>query len=223
MASTLPPACLFDMDGTLIDSHQLILDAWKNAHQAVCPELKLDERKLQSLFGRPSREVIKGMEIPKSLQDAYLNEFRSYMQQHREEILLKQGAEKILKHLHERKVRMAVVTGARTSSARYLLKKLEIIDYFDAIIGADATKKGKPHPEPIFTALRQLGIEHIMPCIPFVGDSINDVLAARAAGITPIYLCHDTLHELHSEINKNEGYIIHNFDELIPLIEKLCH
>ncbi len=223
MATRLPPACLFDMDGTLIDSYQLILDAWKHAHHVVCPNLEFDEPKLISLFGRPSMEVIKGVGIPEELQEAYLKEFRSYMQQHLDEVPLKKGVEKILKFLHERRVRMAVVTGARTSSAKYLLTRLGIIEYFDSIIGADATKKGKPHPEPIYTALKQLRINEILKCITFVGDSINDVIAAHSAGITPIYLCHSSDHSLHSKVNTCNGHVIHELNELIPLLESMCN
>ncbi len=222
MKNTLPPVCLFDMDGTLVDSSQLILCAWRHAHQKICPHLDLDEKTLVSLFGRPSKEVIKGIGIPERFQANYLREFRSYMLAHRDRIRLMPGVEKVLKYLDENNVRMAIITGARTGSAKYILNNLGIIQYFKAIVGGDATSKGKPHPDPIIKALTQLGINERRRCIPFIGDSINDVMAAHAAEITPIYLCHENAHTLHQKIKNYNGLIIHHITEVIPLLKHSC-
>ncbi|MDR1889915.1 MAG: phosphoglycolate phosphatase [Zoogloeaceae bacterium] len=75
---------------------------------------------------------------------------------------------------------LAVVTNKPVAFTEPLLQKTGLADYFQVVVGGDSTPFKKPHPEPIVYACRQLG------CAPennlHIGDSVNDALAAQAAG-----------------------------------------
>jgi phosphoglycolate phosphatase len=75
---------------------------------------------------------------------------------------------------------LAVVTNKTVDFAEPLLDKAGMTGYFQALVGGDSTPFKKPHPEPIFHACRQLGIAPATNL--HIGDSVNDALAARAAG-----------------------------------------
>ena len=77
-------------------------------------------------------------------------------------------------------VKMGVVTNKPAIFTEVLLERMGIADFFDVVVSGDTTEFKKPHPEPLRYACHWLGVapEHNL----HIGDSENDLLAARAAG-----------------------------------------
>lgn len=90
------------------------------------------------------------------------------------------GVVDTLQALSERGARLAVVTNKRITLTRKLLAALDLTGRFDVIVGGDTTAKPKPDAGPIHFACRQIGLA--TADILFVGDSLTDVNASRAAG-----------------------------------------
>jgi phosphoglycolate phosphatase len=91
------------------------------------------------------------------------------------------GAVKTLQRLKAAGLRSAVVTNKLHRFAVELFDRLQLSDSIDLIVGGDTCERRKPDPQPLLHACTTLGLapsETLM-----VGDSINDVLAARAAAI----------------------------------------
>jgi phosphoglycolate phosphatase len=76
--------------------------------------------------------------------------------------------------------RMAVVTNKPGDFTEALLVRTGLAGYFDLVVAGDTTAYKKPHPEPLLHACRRFGVRP--ECNLHIGDSENDVLAARAAG-----------------------------------------
>ena len=91
-----------------------------------------------------------------------------------------------LRTLSERNARLAVVTNKRIELTRKLLDALELTRWFDVIVGGDTAANPKPAPDPILFACDRIGLspEDIL----FVGDSLTDVNASRAAGCAVVCL-----------------------------------
>lgn len=85
-----------------------------------------------------------------------------------------------LRVLSERKAKLAVVTNKRIELTGKLLDELELTAWFDAIVGGDTAPNPKPAPDPILLACNEIGLSPSE--ILFVGDSLTDVKASRAAG-----------------------------------------
>lgn len=81
-------------------------------------------------------------------------------------------------------VKMGVVTNKPGMFTEALLERMGLIDYFDVIVSGDTTAHKKPHPEPVLHACRLFGVRPDRNL--HIGDSANDILAARAAG-SPAY------------------------------------
>ncbi len=113
--------------------------------------------------------------------------------------------------------RAAVVTNKREHMARRLLGELGIADRFATIIGGDTLGPGnaKPSPAPILAMIDQCGGGRTA----FVGDSIYDVTAARAAGVTSILVGFGFLDRPAQELGAD--HVINHYDELLPLLERL--
>lgn len=85
-----------------------------------------------------------------------------------------------LRTLSERRSKLAVVTNKRIGLTRKLLDELDLTHWFDAIVGGDTAANPKPAADPILFACECIGLSQRE--VLFVGDSLTDVNASRAAG-----------------------------------------
>ncbi len=83
-------------------------------------------------------------------------------------------------------LKLGVVTNKPGMFTEALLARMELADYFDVVVSGDTTLHKKPHPEPILHACRLFSVrpDHNL----HIGDSENDILAARAAGCPTFYV-----------------------------------
>ena len=100
------------------------------------------------------------------------------------EAQLYEGAEHVLRTLVARGDRLAIVTNKLSAVARNVLQHFGLADCFVTLVGASDVAVGKPDPAPLLEACRRLGVAPAA-CV-MVGDSRNDVRAARAAGMPVI-------------------------------------
>jgi phosphoglycolate phosphatase len=78
-------------------------------------------------------------------------------------------------------LKLGVVTNKPASFAEKILVSLKIRPYLGAVVGGDSTSRSKPHPEPVLSAMKQLGAEGGSTLI--VGDGWQDLEAGKATGI----------------------------------------
>ena len=181
---------LFDLDGTLLDTASDIARALNRA---------LAEREIAAfpvnevirMVGRGSPVLIeraaaaRRRTLPESERAAILERFFHYYGELEErgesEAAPYPGAAEALRRLHEAGARIAVVTNKHHRFASALMHGLNLSPWIDLIVGGDTCELRKPDPQPLLFACKSLGLtpsETLM-----VGDSINDVGAARAAQI----------------------------------------
>ncbi len=91
------------------------------------------------------------------------------------------GVADTLRVLHEAGLKIAVVTNKQQRFAKALLHRLELAPHVDLVVGGDTCERRKPDPQPLLHACSTLKIEASEALM--VGDSVNDVSAARAASI----------------------------------------
>ena len=178
----LPAPVLFDLDGTLIDSIDLILKSAQFAFGKCGLDCPTDAdwltgvgRPLPVMFGHfaPGREP--------ELIEAY-REFQ--LANHDLLVTAYPGVPEMLETLKARGHRMAIVTSKTNVLALRGLAHTGLDGYFDAVVGMDSCKRHKPDPEPVQIALDLLsrGPEGAW----FVGDSIHDMESGNAAGVATV-------------------------------------
>ncbi len=174
----MPLALLFDIDGTLMDTFDAILDSMNTAlAEFAVPPLTRDE--LRPLIGMPVQrqmDLLRGMHGP--VVDQITDRYYEFFLEHVERGLpLYPGVRETLAQLAGRPI--STMTTRRLQGARRMLEVSGIAPFFQAVVGGDEVSRPKPYPDlPLFSA-RALGVPPER-CV-VVGDAPVDILAGRSA------------------------------------------
>ncbi|MEM7434826.1 MAG: HAD-IA family hydrolase [Myxococcota bacterium] len=172
---------LFDLDGTLLDSIELILTSFHHTSRAHLGREFTDDYWLAGV-GTPLREQLAAIATDDTERDAMLETYIAFnLAQHDELAKPFPGVTDAIVALHARRVPMALVTSKLRRGATRGLKLLGLESELSTMVCADDVTHGKPHPEPVLKALEALD-EDPSSAI-FIGDSVHDIHAGQAAGV----------------------------------------
>ena len=171
-------AILFDLDGTIIDTNELILTSFDYVLNNYLG-LNIGREEILESFGIPLKDVMNhyAKERAEELVDEYI---RYSLDSHDKYIKSYDHVEKGLIKLKNKGLKVAIVTSKRRGTALRGLNCFDLEKYFDVIITPEDSKKHKPDGEPVLKACEALNVnpeETIM-----VGDSHNDILCGKNAG-----------------------------------------
>jgi len=178
------PAVLFDLDGTLIDSIELILNSARFAFEGRTSSVPSDAEWLSGV-GTPLVDMFRNYARDAADADVLIARYREYqMPNHDRLVRAYDGVVETVLGLQKAQHPLAVVTSKTEALARRGIDLVGIGSCFDVIIGCDTTTRHKPHPEPVLVALQRLGREPNEAV--FIGDSVHDMTSGNAAGVTTI-------------------------------------
>jgi len=177
---------LFDLDGTLIDSTEAILDSFRRSFAELGGRYPGDEE-VKALVGHPLTEMYRSYGVPEERVAEYVECYKAhYRRVHTLKTVLLPGAREAVE-LAASFARPGVVTTKTGKYSRELLEHFGLMGCFEVLIGSEDVRRHKPHPEPLLTALERMGghTEHAW----MIGDTCLDMEAARAAGVRPAGVC----------------------------------
>jgi pyrophosphatase PpaX len=175
-------AVLFDLDGTLIDSIELILRSAEYAF-AKCGSPCPTRAEWLEGVGRPLPTMFARYAPTAADVDRLLLAYREFqMANHDELVRIYPGVAELLESLGD--YQLGVVTSKTGALATRGLEHTGIARHFETIVGMDACQRHKPHPEPVQIALERLGVRPERAW--FVGDSVHDMESGNAAGVTTV-------------------------------------
>jgi len=173
---------LFDLDGTLIDSVELILSSFRYATGQVLGEPLPDEELLRNVGVPLARQM---REFSPEHAEELLRVYREHNARVHDEMLKRYaGTEETLLALAAAGMKLGVVTSKMRHMAFRGLDRFDLARFFDVVVGSDDVEVHKPHPHPLLVAATELDVP-IARCA-YVGDSPHDMAAARAAGCVAI-------------------------------------
>jgi pyrophosphatase PpaX len=174
---------LFDLDGTILDTNELIIRSFLESLKGTVPEGFSREHIIPSM-GQPLGDQMKlfsGLDDVSHLIAAYRE---VNLRLHDEFVKSFDYVGEVLEKLHKEGIRIGVVTTKIRLTTEKGLKFTDLYDYVDAIVTIDDVEHAKPHPEPVQKALALLNADPSSTIM--VGDSIVDMQSAVAAGVTAV-------------------------------------
>lgn len=171
---------IFDLDGVLVDSHEVMGRAFAAAYAEVVGAEPAPFAEYQHYQGLYFPEIMRRMRLPLEMEEPFVRESYRLADQ----VPVVDGVAGLLGTLRARGFRLAVATGKAGLRARSLLATLDLIQHFDHVVGSDEVVNAKPAPDIVWRALSLLDAkpdEAIM-----VGDAPADIRSAQSAGVTAV-------------------------------------
>ncbi len=174
-------AALFDLDGTLIDTSELIVASYQYVAQSYLGRALDPETEIYPTYGEPLAATFAHWQVAVPIDDLLAAFRRIYLANHDRYVRPCPGGAALLAQLHTAGLGVAVVTSKLAALARRGLELCGLAEQVDVLVGADEPITPKPSPAPLQLALARLG------GVPseraaMVGDSPFDLRAAHAAG-----------------------------------------
>lgn len=169
---------IFDIDGTLTSTNQLIFDSFNFIAKKYLNRT-FSDKEIVAMFG-PTEDVILKELCREKYEKARKEYYKYYSDNHwMAELYL--GMNEILDYLKNNKYPLGIFTGKGREASMITLKKLRIDHYFDLIVTGDDVNNHKPSAEGILKFLSHFGLKKER--VLMIGDSVSDVKASNEAGI----------------------------------------
>ncbi len=167
---------LFDLDGTLVDTVDLIVAGFQHVtstHLGYC----IAPAAVKATIGRPLRECLS--ELAPGMGDTLYEAYQEFNRQYHD-VMIREvpGIVPLLADLKRRGIAVGIVTSKRRVSAERSLGRFNLAAHFDILISQDDTTRHKPYPDPLHKGLERIGLPAAN--VIYVGDAIHDIMAAQA-------------------------------------------
>jgi len=206
-------AVLFDLDGTLIDSIDHIVDCWQYTVR-TCLGREIAREEVLPTIGRHLLTCFE--EIAPGRSEELYQVYRDYeYAAHDERIHLVPGTHETLDGLKSLGVGLGLVTSKGLEVANRGLGLFDLGGYFDTLVTREDTERHKPYPDPLLLGARRLGAPPERTI--YVGDSSVDVLAGKAAGMVTAWVAWGA-DKPGSVDGVEPDYVLTDMSEVLPLV-----
>ncbi len=206
---------LFDLDGTLIQTPKIILDAFKLTFNKYVPNVSLSESELSNFLGQTLWKTFGTYIDDQHIIEDMVTYYRRISNE-----MIEMGlsaypnAKQTIKYLKKQGCKIGVVTSKMKEVAKEHLKMTGLYDEIDGIIGYEDVINHKPDPEPIYKALELFNAKKEDAI--YIGDHENDIKAAKKAGIESCAVTYST--RLKEMLLEQPDYVIDDLKNLEDLI-----
>lgn len=177
---------IWDVDGTLLDSGEMHYNSWVNLAQNLGKPFTPED--FRRTFGRRNPEIIRQLfgehYTDQEVDDLGFQKEEYYRKTARQGLTLLPGVQALLEGLHKAGFKQAIGSSAPRQNLDLLLELTGIAPFFEAVVGAEDTQRGKPDPQVFLVAAQKLGLPPDRCMV--LEDAVAGVEAAAAAGMASI-------------------------------------
>jgi len=213
-------AVIFDFDDVIIKSGEKHLKAFLLTSKKFGLELK--EEEIKKRFGKTAMEIAK--EVLKGLKEKEIRKFLKRKEETYRRIIKKEGIrcirgiKSLLNFLRRKKVKVAICSASSRRNILFPLRRLNLDNFFQAIVAAEDVKKHKPSPQPLLKVAEILK-EDPRNCV-YIGDSIYEMIAAKKAGMVAIGLLTGFYDERQLKMS-GADYVCKSLGEVKKFLERM--
>ena len=209
---------LFDFDGTIMDTNNVILMSWQHTFRTL-ENREEDEKKLAATFGEPLERTLERF-FPNVPVEESIEVYRGYQRKNFSDLItLFPGMKELVMKVKACGYKTGLVTSRLKRTAMEGLEKFDLTKYFDVIITPEDTDKHKPDPEPVNIALERLGSKPENTVM--LGDTIFDIQCSHNAGVDAVLVSWSLALEGKTKEELGEDapeYIINTPEEIFDII-----
>lgn len=177
------PVAIFDLDGTLADTVDLIVQSYQHAFRTVIGREE-DPDIIRSWIGRPLIEAFHDHSPEHA--DLLFTTYLAWNHANTERLIRSyDGVRGLLGELAAAGVKVGVATSKLTAPARQAMDILGLSPHIPVLVALEDTDVHKPQPQPLLLAAERLGERDPSRAV-YVGDAVVDVLAGKAAGMSTV-------------------------------------
>ena len=202
-------AVLFDLDGTLIQSTEVILETYQLMIDTYFEGKRLTDEEFTNFLGSTLIDSFSKFtndeKLIQEVIDAYRNETKRRLAT---ELKTYPNAKEVVLWLKKKKVKVGIVTSKSRAVAEENLRTVGLDDLFDLMIAFEDVTQHKPNPEGLLKAMDMLGFSKEE--VVYIGDHENDIIASKKAGIMSCSVTYSNRFE--QVIKENPTFVI---DELL--------
>lgn len=172
---------LFDLDGTLINTNEIIIRSFEDSFKRHFPDLVLSRETIMTFIGPTLHETYSNYTNDPSLIEDMINSYREfYVEYEVGNFEIYPQVKEIVKELYDLGYNLGIVTSKFKIAAWPSFTFYGLEKYFGVFVALDDVENPKPNKEPIITALSRFPSYNkaIM-----IGDNQGDILAGKNAGI----------------------------------------
>lgn len=207
-------ALLFDFDGTLLDTNELILQTFMHIFDEKFPG-QFSTQDCLKFIGPSLKQTFD--ELTPGETEEMIKKYKEWNTAHHDELVKGYDAVvETLEQLHKEGIKLAVVSTKSREGLDRGLKVLGAEHLFEVIISMDEVTHVKPHPEPVLLAIEKLGVskeEAIM-----IGDNSHDIEGGKNAGVRTAGVAWSAKGESYLQ-QFNPDYMLHHMSDLLEIVK----
>lgn len=209
-------ALLFDFDGTLLNTNDLIIQTFMHVLEERFPG-QYSPQDCIKFIGPSLKETFE--QITPNEVDQMIFNYRKWNHQHHDELVTEfEGVKETLQQLDDLGIRMVIVSTKQRETIKRGLQLMDAERFFEFYIGIEDVEHVKPHPEPVLKAIEKLGVSK--EDVLMIGDNYHDIEAGKNAGVKTAGVAWSIKGEEFLQ-QFNPDYMLQHMEDLIPIVKGL--
>ncbi|MEZ7171671.1 pyrophosphatase PpaX [Sporosarcina sp. OR05] len=205
---------LFDFDGTLLDTNELIIQSFEQVLNSRYPG-QYTREDILPFMGPTLKESFDTVDA--DLSDVLIEEYRTWNLANHDQLVKEfDGVSETLQRLKENGMKMAIVSTKRNNMVMRGLQLMGLEDFFDTVIGLDDVQRPKPDPEPLLLALERLGSKPEEALM--IGDNTHDIGGGKNAGVRTAGVAWSLKGEAFIR-SLEPDYVLQHISDLLPITQ----
>lgn len=205
---------LFDLDGTIMDTNELIIGTFLHVLKDIVPPPFTREQIIPTM-GITLEQQLRGFSKREDVTDL-VKAYRDYnLQRHDEMVKPFPHVVDVIEQLNDAGIQLGVVTTKIRLTTERALNMYDLLDKMSVIVTVDDVEHPKPHPEPVLRAVKLLDADPSTTLM--VGDSPADIVSANAAGVASCAVAWSLKGEQVLQ-QYNPRHIIHDMRDLFAIV-----
>lgn len=209
-------ALLFDFDGTLMDTNELIIQTFEHVLNKHYPG-QYDRKDILPFMGPTLKDTFDSIDPKKAVE--LIKEYREWNEKMHDRLVHEfDGVSETLKALKAMGLKIAIVSTKQSPMVKRGVKLLDVDEaLFDVIIGLDHVTHAKPDPESILLALEQLGVSKDEALM--IGDNYHDIVGGKNAGVRTAGVAWTIKGEAYLQ-TFNPDFMLEHITDLLAIVKE---